>query len=304
MAPFSTIPKISIVTPSFNQAAYLEEALRSVKNQGYPNVEHIVVDGASTDGSVEVLRRHASRPGWEHLRWLSEPDRGQSEALNTGFRMATGDIVGWLNSDDRYRPKCFAHVVSTLTQMPATDVVYGDYVWIDVAGNCLQVRKEIEFSLFVLAYHRVLYIPSTATFFRRSVLEDDNLIDTQYQYAMDYEFFLRLALMGYRFCHIPQLLADFRWHSESKTGKTAAKQFEEHDQIAERYLPLLSKTPKGILRRVVRGGARILAAGRRYSEKALRGYYFQQFQSRANFESQIFTSHVPESWTGSEGDHL
>jgi glycosyltransferase involved in cell wall biosynthesis len=269
-------PTISIVTPSYNQESFIEETLLSVKNQNHPSVEHLVIDGASTDGTVEILKHYSSQPGWQHLRWISEPDQGQSDALNKGFRMATGGIVGWLNSDDRYRPGCFNSVVDGFSQMPDTDILYGDYTWIDGTGNCLQIRKEIEFSLFVLIHHRVLYIPSTATFFRRLVFEQGNFIDPRYEYAMDYEFFVRLAFSGYRFRHIGKLLADFRWHDQSKTMKTAERQFAEHDEIVEKYSPILSKMrTRGFPLRLVRGGAQILAAARRYSEKALRGYYLE-----------------------------
>ncbi len=100
-------PRISIVTPSYNQAPFIEEALQSVKDQNYPSLEHIVIDGASTDSTVSILEKYSQTPGWQHLRWVSERDQGQSDALNKGFRMAKGDIIGWLNSDDRYRPFCF-----------------------------------------------------------------------------------------------------------------------------------------------------------------------------------------------------
>src|ERR1700730_2129145 len=99
--------KISIVSPSYNQAKFLGACLSSVKEENYPYIEHIVVDGGSTDGSVELLREYSSRSGWSHLRWISEPDRGQSDALNKGFRMVTGSIIGWLNSDDIYLPSSF-----------------------------------------------------------------------------------------------------------------------------------------------------------------------------------------------------
>src|ERR1700758_618457 len=101
-------PKISIVTPSFNQASFIVETLNSVKGQNYPALEHLVMDGGSTDETVEILQRLSGQPGWEHLHWISEPDLGQSDALNKGFRLASGEIVGWLNSDDLYRPNCFA----------------------------------------------------------------------------------------------------------------------------------------------------------------------------------------------------
>jgi glycosyltransferase involved in cell wall biosynthesis len=274
------VPKISIVTPSFNQAAFIEEALWSVKNQNYPNAEHIIFDGASTDGTVEILKRYSSQPGWEHLRWISELDRGQSDALNKGFQMASGDIIGWLNSDDKYRPSCFRTVAKAFPKHPQADILYGDYTWIDQTGRTMQTRREIEFSAFVLYYHRVLYIPTTSTFFRRRVFDEGNLIDIQYQFAMDYEFFLRLSGKGYRFQHIPFLLADFRWHAQSKSQSQSRKQLEEHDRIAAANSPVLQNVPSGMPRRLVLQGLRVVAAGRRYSEKLLRGYYFEQFNSQ------------------------
>ncbi len=279
--PLSSTHKISIVTPSFNQAAYLEEALWSVKNQNYPSVEHIVVDGASTDGSAEILRRRASLPGWEHLRWLSEPDRGQSDALNKGFRLATGDIVGWLNSDDRYRPNCFNAVIQGFAKHARADVLYGDYTWINEQGRTWQVRREIGFNRFVLQYHCVLYIPTTSTFFCRRILDEGNFINLDYQYAMDYEFFLRLASRGYRFKHIPHLLADFRWHPQSKTGSAASKQLQEHDHIAEENSSFLKRLPDGSPRKLAFRFLRIAAAGTRYAEKMVRGYYLEQFRPSA-----------------------
>jgi glycosyltransferase involved in cell wall biosynthesis len=273
------IPQISIVTPSYNQRTFIELALESVRSQKYASAEHIVVDGASTDGTVEYLRSLSGKAGWQHLRWISEPDQGQSDALNKGFKMASGDIIGWLNSDDVYRSGCFAAIISAFENNRAIDIVYGDTTWIDENSRIIQVRREIEFSRFVLAYHRVLYIPTTSTFFRRRIFDDGNWIDTSYDYAMDYEFFLRLTNAGYRFQHIPCLLADFRWHSENKSGCQSKKHLSEHDGIARMYSPFLRRMPTGILLVVARKATRFLAAGRRYSEKLLRGYYFEQYRS-------------------------
>ncbi len=269
-------PKISIVTPSYNQASFIEEALQSVKDQNYPSLEHIVIDGASTDRTVPILQEYSQRPDWQHLRWVSEPDQGQSDALNKGFRMAEGLIIGWLNSDDRYRPLCFEKIVKALGTFPDADIVYGDYSYMDEVGRVSRIRREIEFSRFVLAYHHMLCIPTTSTFFRRRIFEEGNWIDTRYHYAMDYEFFLRLANAGYRFQHIPHLLADFRWHFESKSSSQSTKFVTEHDEIARMYSPILRRMPSGIPLALVRKGARLLAAGRRYSEKLLRGYYFER----------------------------
>jgi|ERR1017187_4434597 glycosyltransferase involved in cell wall biosynthesis len=129
-------PRISIVTPSYNQTSFIEEALQSVKDQRYPFLEHIVVDGASTDRTVSILQEYSQRPGWQHLRWVSEPDQGQSDALNKGFRMAKGDIIGWLNSDDRYRRACCETISKARAKFPEVDILYGDYSYINEEGRC------------------------------------------------------------------------------------------------------------------------------------------------------------------------
>jgi GT2 family glycosyltransferase len=267
-------PKFSIVTPSFNQRAYIEEALLSVKNQAYLQVEHIVVDGGSTDGTVEVLRDYASRPGWGHLQWISEPDDGQSDALNKGFRMVSGQIVGWLNSDDCYRSECFHAVADAFEKRPAVDVIYGDYTWMDQHGKFLKVRREIEFSPFVLLYHRVSPLPTPSSFFRRRIFEEGNFIEVKYHYSMDHEFFLRLVRRGYRFQHLSQVLADFRWQPDSKSSQSPEKQGEERDFIVLQYSPLLRKIPRGVCRSTSLALLRSQAALFYWSQKLLRGYYF------------------------------
>lgn len=274
----NSLPKISIVTPSYNQAAYLEEALASVKNQNYPRFEHLVIDGASADGSVEILRKLSGQPGWEHLRWISERDGGQSDALNKGFRMATGDIIGWLNSDDRYRPDCFRVISEAFHRHRNADVIYGDYTWIGDCGQVTRVRREIKFSKFILAYHHILYIPTTATFFRGRIFDEGNAIDTQFHYAMDYDFFLRLVKQGYRFQHITQLLADFRWHQNSKSGSQSEKQLAEHNRIAVDNSWVLRSLPEGHSRKFVFFTLRRLAAGLRYTQRFARGHYRERHQ--------------------------
>lgn len=267
-------PKFSIVTPSFNQRAYIEEALLGVKNQAYLQMEHIVVDGGSTDGTVEVLRDYGSRPGWGHLQWISEPDNGQSDALNKGFKLASGEIVGWLNSDDRYRSECFHAVAGAFDRNPTADIIYGDYTWIDQSGTFLKVRREIEFSPFVLLYHHVSPLPTPSSFFRRRIFDESNFIDVKYHYSMDHEFFLRLVRRGYHFQHLSQVLADFRWQPDSKSSKAANKQMEERDSIVRKYSPLLRKMPQGIFQSTALACLRSQAALLYWSQKLFRGYYF------------------------------
>lgn len=270
--------KISIVTPSYNQAKFLEEALLSVKRQSYSVFEHIVIDGGSTDGTVDILRRYSSLPGWEHLQWKSEPDNGQSDALNKGLRVATGDVVGWLNSDDRYRPDCFRIIANGFSQYPKADVLYGDYTYIDERGRVWRIRREIEFNQFILLYLHMLYVPTPSSFFRRQVFGEGNWIDTKFHYAMDYEFILRLSRRGHAFQHIPALLADFRIHPDSKTGAHSDKQREEHDAIGLMYSDVLRRISRPLLRRTVRDALRLGARTLRCKEKLFRGYYLEQFR--------------------------
>lgn len=264
--------KISIITPSLNQGRFIEEAILSVLNQRYFDYEHIVIDGGSQDQTLDILEKYSSRT--KRLRWISELDRGQSDALNKGFRLASGDIIGWLNADDRYLPGCFSRVIDSFLKNPNVDIIYGDYRFIDEKGKVIKLRKEIGFDLFILKYLHVLYIPSTATFFRRKVIDDGNFLSENYHYAMDYEFFLRLALKGYKFAHIPEYLADFRWHPESKSTKFVIKQRLEHERALERLDPLLRSVDSVAFRYALRKTFLVLARGKRTWLKLLRGSYW------------------------------
>lgn len=217
-------PKISIITPSYNQAKFIIEAIKSVSEQGYPNFEHIIFDNCSTDGTIDILKKYS------HLIWFSEPDQGQSDALNKGFKIAAGELVGWLNADDRYLPNCFNFVIKTFQEHPKCDILYGDYRWVDEKDNLIKFRREIDFDLFIFKYLHVTYVPSTATFFRRKIFEDNNFLKIKYRLANDFEFFLRLALKNYHFMHIRSFLADFRWHPESKSNLNKNEQIEEKEE--------------------------------------------------------------------------
>lgn len=269
---------LSIVTPSLNQATFIGEALLSVVNQNHNNVEHLVIDGASRDGTIDILRRYSDGERGKHLRWVSEPDRGQSNALNKGFARVTGDIVGWLNSDDRYRSGCFDCVTKVFREHPEVDIIYGDYTWIDESGHIFRIRREIEFSYFILLHHRVPYIASTATFFRRRVFEEGNRLDERLHYAMDFEFFVRLAAHGYRFLHVPSVLADFRFQRASKTCTVPHKQLEEIDCTMRLYSPVLRRFRTTVSHQAMFALLRSCAGALRYSEKLMRGYYFDRFR--------------------------
>jgi glycosyltransferase involved in cell wall biosynthesis len=263
---------ISIVTTSFNHYRYLMEALQSVRVQGGADVEHVVVDGVSTDGSVDVLRSLGA-DAWPHLRWLSERDEGQTQAMNKGIRMSRGEIIGWLNSDDRYRAGALEAVARMFLEHPEVDVLYGDYTFIDEHGQHLRDRREINFNPLVLFHHRVPHIPTTATFFRRRIFDHGEWLDESLQYAMDHELFVRLARRGYRFRHMHRLLADFRLHPSSKTCSQAALQLQEAQHVRERHTPLFRSLRQPLLRAGVMQGLSAAAAVSRYGSKLLQGCY-------------------------------
>jgi glycosyltransferase involved in cell wall biosynthesis len=229
--------KISIVTPSFNQGVFLAEAIESVQAQDGFIVEHVILDNCSADRTSDILVAHP------HLVKIIEKDKGQSDALNKGFRLAGGDIIGWLNADDRYLPGCFGHVIEFFGKHPEVDVLYGDYRLIDAAGKVLKIKKELPFDMFTLKYHHVLCVPSTTCFFRRRIFDEGNFLDITYNYAMDHEFFLRLALKGYRFAHSSFVMADFRWHVDAKSSRQAVLQKQEREQALMKHDGFLRGVP-------------------------------------------------------------
>lgn len=221
--------KISIVTPSYNQANYLEATIQSVLAQVYPAVEYIVIDGGSTDTTLKILRKYE-----RILHWLSEPDQGQAEAINKGFKKSTGEIVAWLNSDDIYLPGTLHRVAHFFSQHPEIDVVYGDYQLIDARGRLLLCKQEIPFDYNILLYG-LDYISQPTVFFRRRWFDRVGYLDETLHYGLDWEYWLRLAQAGARFAHIPHYLAATRWHLEAKTLVAPPQMFAEHDAIRARY---------------------------------------------------------------------
>jgi glycosyltransferase involved in cell wall biosynthesis len=206
-----SLPLVSIVTPSFNQASFLEETMRSVLEQDYPNIEYIVVDGGSTDGSVEIIRRYADRLAW----WISEADRGQTDAINKGFAQANGEIFAWLNSDDIYLPGAIRQAVSYLENHPEAGMVYGDADLIDEQGNLIG-----KFPARQTSYRRLrrgyVHIPQQAAFFRASLWRQVGPLDPTFYFAMDYDLWVRLARRAPLHYH-PELWANFRLHDTGKS---------------------------------------------------------------------------------------
>ena len=187
-------------------------------------VEHIVIDASSTDGTLEILRRYP------HLRWISEPDRGQSDAINKGFLLAKGDLVGWLNADDYYLPDALKAIARAAQSHPEADVIYGDCVFVDGEGRVVRSKVEHEFDPYVLLYFGC-YIPSTSTFFRHRLIEQGLLLDCDYRVAMDFEYFARLARLGCAFQYVQQFIAAFRWHEDNISLRNVQRRAQERHSV-------------------------------------------------------------------------
>ncbi len=232
-----TKPKFSVVTPSYNCAAFVRECIESVLAQGYDNFEHIVVDGASTDGTVEILKRYP------HLKWISEPDRGEAEALNKGLRMVSGDIIGWLNADDCYVDGTFQKVVEVMCSNPKSDLVYGKTVFIDEKGIPTNwAIPYVPLNLVTLTRWFRLDLFQPSIFFTKKVFRDVGFFREDLQYGVDYEYWLRTAAKGYSFLYLDQVLAKamiYRSGGKSKTPYVVkAKEWLE---ICKTYLPYLTR---------------------------------------------------------------
>lgn len=202
---------VSIVTPSFNQANYLDATIRSVLEQDYPQIEYFVMDGGSTDGSVEIIQKYADR-----LKgWVSEPDHGQTDALNKGFSRSNGDIFAWLNSDDTYNPGAVSAAVRFLEDHPDVGMVYGDANYINGEGKIIGRFPAAQTDLRRLREGYV-HIPQQSAFFRAELWRKVAPLDPSFYFAMDYDLWVRLARQA-PLVYVPSIWANFRLHGDAKT---------------------------------------------------------------------------------------
>ena len=202
---------VSIVTPSYNQAPYIEETIGSVLSQDYPQIEYAIVDGGSTDGTVDVIKKYQDRLSW----WVSEKDRGQTDAINKGFGKAKGEILAWINSDDTYEPGAVTAAVKYLEDHPEVGMVYGDCNFINEKGRVIGRFNSAQTSYHLLR-QGYAHIPQQTMFFRANLWRQVGPLDPSFYFAMDYDLWTRIAARS-EIRYIPQTWANFRLHTSGKT---------------------------------------------------------------------------------------
>ncbi|OLP18793.1 hypothetical protein BST81_08620 [Leptolyngbya sp. 'hensonii'] len=211
MSDPESLPKISIVIPSYNQGQYIEQTITSVLGQNYPNLELIVMDGGSTDATVTILKKYNSALAY----WVSEPDKGQAHAINQGFRRATGEILAWLNSDDMYLPGTLTKVVHALGSIQAPRLVYGGCIHFKEGAELCYAKLPEAFDPERLTYHDYIIQPSC--FWTRPLWKLTGELNETYHYALDWDWFIRASRLG-TFIPLPDYLSLYRIHSSHKTG--------------------------------------------------------------------------------------
>ncbi len=229
------LPKISIITPSYNQARFIDQTIQSVLNQDYPNLEYIVMDGGSTDGTIEILKKYNKK-----IKWISEKDRGQTDAINKGLQLITGEIIGYLNSDDLLESNCLGNISGFFDSNPKVYWVSGKCRIINALGdrsrNFVVYYKNI--CLKHLRFRNTLYVSNyisqPATFWRKELVESIGFFNESYHLSMDYDYWLR-AFKKYKLGYIDDYLASFRIHESSKGSRSLNDQLDESYEIAKKY---------------------------------------------------------------------
>jgi len=240
-------PRVSIVTPSYNQGQFIEETIRSVLLQGYPDLEYIIIDGGSTDGSVDIIRKYEPWLAY----WVSEPDKGQADAINKGWMLSKGEIITYLNSDDTLQASAVSRAVASLQQHPEAEFVFGSCNLMNYEGKVFITLHPSPFNITQLAFGNCFC--QQTVFFRRQVLDKIGMLDMNFHFAFDYEFWLRAGLQGLVFVKIPPPpLANFRQWAGAKSWREYEKYARERLAIVDKHFP---KKDESYLGRVAWAGA-------------------------------------------------
>jgi len=251
---------VSIITPSYNQAAYLEQTIQSVLTQDYPRIEYMVVDGASTDGSIEIIKKYENKLAW----WVSEKDKGQADAINKGFARATGEIVAWLNSDDYYLPGTISAAVKIFEENPEVVLVYGDMLAVDQHGRTFNTLKYKQMTLEDLLCFQIIGQP--AVFMRRFALQKARGLDPAFHFLLDHLLWIQIAQHGV-LMHVDQTWSAARYHVEAKNRAKAAEFGREAFRILDTISqdadlgPLLAKVGRRAFASAHRVDSRYLLDG-------------------------------------------
>jgi glycosyltransferase involved in cell wall biosynthesis len=238
-------PRISIVTPSYNQGQFIEETVRSALLQGYPNLEYIIIDGGSTDDSVKIIRRYE---GWL-VHWTSEPDRGQADAINKGFCRATGKILGWLNSDDLMERSTLDAVSNFWIDNPSVHFLTGDGEIVDSTGKGViySIRPRQYSLLELLQFHKGKYLPQPSVFFSREALLEAGGLKAEFSYSMDLDLWLRIR-GRHRLYYLSRSLSRLRRHEEAKTQRYEDRAVEETWRVILNHLTLVRPLRRVLVR--------------------------------------------------------
>jgi glycosyltransferase involved in cell wall biosynthesis len=240
-------PLVSIITPSFNSYPYIIQNIESVKNQDYPNIEHIVIDGGSTDGTVEILKKYP------HLKWISEKDSGQSEAINKGFRMAKGEIIGWLNSDDYYCEGAISFAVDFLKKNQEVDLIFSDEYLVGKEGTVFSIRKGEEVSFEKLIFKNV--VRQASLFAHRKVIDEMRGVKEELHYVMDRDLWLRAIRRGFNFRYLnDKILANFRLCNGTKSNDMPISFKKEWIMVleGEKKNPMNNKKQSDLIKKAIK----------------------------------------------------
>jgi glycosyltransferase involved in cell wall biosynthesis len=221
-------PQISIITPSFNQGHFIEDTIESILSQNYKNLEYIIIDGGSSDNTLEIIRKYENRINY----WVSEKDRGQADAINKGFKLAHGELLGWVNSDDILLPGCLSQIANVYNVNHGPDVIHVNFIYIDQNNRILKMINLPRQNSFFLEKGK-WSVSQPAVFYKHSRLKEIGFLNVDLRLSMDLDLWVRLNKSGIKIAHLAQYLGAFRWHADSLTSHSIRGKRKRNDENPE-----------------------------------------------------------------------